>query len=75
MMDVYTRSMTNQDEAERRREELIERRAYAIYQKRGGADGLDVQDWLQAEREVDGLPPDDDQLPPPDDDEEPTEPA
>jgi hypothetical protein len=32
--------------------EDIERRAYDIYLRRGGADGNDVDDWLQAERQV-----------------------
>jgi hypothetical protein len=32
--------------------EDIERRAYDIYLSRGGADGSDVDDWLQAERQV-----------------------
>jgi len=32
--------------------EQIEQRAYAIYLHRGCADGLDVQDWLQAESEL-----------------------
>ena len=27
-------------------------RAYEIYQRRGGAPGRDLEDWLQAEREV-----------------------
>jgi hypothetical protein len=62
--------MANQDESARRRHQLIEQRAYAIYQARGGHDGLDTEDWLQAEREVDALPPDDDRLPPPEEDEE-----
>ncbi|HEY6466907.1 MAG TPA: DUF2934 domain-containing protein [Candidatus Acidoferrales bacterium] len=30
----------------------IEVRAYEIYLQRGGADGNDVQDWLQAESEL-----------------------
>jgi hypothetical protein len=30
----------------------IEVRAYEIYLERGGADGSDVQDWLQAESEL-----------------------
>jgi DUF2934 family protein len=30
--------------------EDIEVRAYYIYQKRGGANGYDTQDWAQAER-------------------------
>jgi hypothetical protein len=59
--------MTNQDEAERKRRELIEKRAYEIYQARGGRHGADQEDWLQAEREVDALPPNDDTLPEPDD--------
>jgi hypothetical protein len=42
---------------------LIERRAYEIYQTRGGRHGADEADWLQAEREVDALPADDDTLP------------
>lgn len=30
----------------------IEVRAYEIYLQRGGSDGNDVQDWLQAESEL-----------------------
>lgn len=30
----------------------IARRAYEIYESRGGSDGRDVDDWLQAEREL-----------------------
>jgi Protein of unknown function (DUF2934) len=32
--------------------EEIELRAYQIYVERGCAHGLDVEDWLQAEREL-----------------------
>lgn len=32
--------------------EEIELRAYQIYLERGGAQGNDVEDWLQAEREL-----------------------
>lgn len=32
--------------------EQIEVRAYEIYLQRGGGDGNDVQDWLQAESEL-----------------------
>jgi len=32
--------------------EAIRRRAFEIYEKRGLTDGLDVQDWLQAEAEL-----------------------
>ena len=30
----------------------IRERAYEIYVKRGGADGLDENDWVQAEKEL-----------------------
>jgi Protein of unknown function (DUF2934) len=32
--------------------EKIELRAYQIYIERGGGDGHEVEDWLQAEREL-----------------------
>ena len=32
--------------------EQIAARAYEIYQERGGTDGSDLEDWLQAEREL-----------------------
>lgn len=32
--------------------EAIAARAYAIYQARGGTDGLDEQDWFKAEAEL-----------------------
>lgn len=32
--------------------EEIELRAYQIYLERGGAHGQDMEDWLQAEREL-----------------------
>jgi outer membrane protein TolC len=32
--------------------EEIARRAYALYEERGRTDGTDVDDWLQAEREL-----------------------
>jgi outer membrane protein TolC len=34
------------------RAEDIARRAYAIYEERGRIDGADLDDWLQAEREL-----------------------
>ena len=37
-------------------EEAIARRAYQIYQERGGGHGADVDDWLQAEREIRSRP-------------------
>lgn len=32
--------------------EAIARRAYEIYQGRGGYDGADLDDWLEAERQL-----------------------
>lgn len=32
--------------------EDIERRAYEIYLERGGIEGCEMEDWLQAEREL-----------------------
>ena len=32
--------------------EAIARRAYEIYQSRGGYDGADLDDWLEAERQL-----------------------
>ena len=31
----------------------IARRAHELYEARGGQDGRDLDDWLQAEREID----------------------
>jgi hypothetical protein len=47
---------TNEDSTEhllemQAREEKIRIRAYEIYLERGSHDGLDVEDWLQAEIE------------------------
>lgn len=43
------------DEVQRAaREDLIRREAYRRYQERGGEAGSAVDDWLEAEREVDG---------------------
>ncbi len=33
-------------------EEQIRRRAHEIYLERGDADGSEIDDWLQAEREI-----------------------
>ena len=38
-------------------QERIRRRAYQIYQQRGMADGLDMEDWLRAEAELVDAPP------------------
>ena len=37
-----------------RRLDRISRRAHELYEARGGTHGRDLEDWLQAEREVDG---------------------
>jgi hypothetical protein len=31
----------------------IAQRAYSIYERRGGENGSSIDDWLQAEREID----------------------
>ncbi|HEX5734383.1 MAG TPA: DUF2934 domain-containing protein [Blastocatellia bacterium] len=41
-------------------DEQIRLRAYEIYLERGGGDGNDAEDWLQAERELQGTPGDQD---------------
>jgi hypothetical protein len=33
-------------------EDEIRRRAYELYEQRGGADGNETEDWFAAEREV-----------------------
>ena len=33
-------------------EQRVRRRAYEIYEQRGRMDGLDLDDWLQAETEI-----------------------
>jgi hypothetical protein len=36
------------------RTEVVRRRAYKIYLERGEQSGTDLDDWLQAERELEG---------------------
>jgi hypothetical protein len=33
-------------------QECIRRRAYQLYEQRGRIDGFDLDDWVQAEREI-----------------------
>jgi hypothetical protein len=40
-------------------EEIIQRRAYELFELRGRQHGHDVEDWLQAEAEVSGKKPSD----------------
>jgi hypothetical protein len=35
-------------------EQQIRQRAYELYERRGRTDGQDLEDWLQAEREIKG---------------------
>jgi len=35
-------------------EQQIQQRAYELYEQRGRTDGRDLDDWLQAEREIKG---------------------
>lgn len=45
-----TTSPTTEDKSDL--QEQIRRRAYELYEERGGADGRELDDWLQAEAEV-----------------------
>ena len=48
-----TRAANSGSESSHRPEhDAIARRAYEIYQERGGEHGAHVDDWLQAEREI-----------------------
>jgi Protein of unknown function (DUF2934) len=49
-----TMSISGRTAAEADREEQIRMRAYELYEARGGEDGLDVEDWLEAEAEING---------------------
>ena len=49
-----TMSISGRTAAEADREEQIRVRAYELYVARGGEDGHDVEDWLDAEAEVNG---------------------
>lgn len=52
---IFTKRPTSNGQALDRNE--IERRAYELYLARGGADGHAEEDWLQAERELQGGQP------------------
>jgi hypothetical protein len=51
--NVLTQSSPPADEYRESRVFRIARRAHEIYEERGGTHGADLDDWLQAEREVD----------------------
>ena len=38
--------------------DAVAKRAYEIYRNRGGSDGADLDDWLEAERQLKGAPSD-----------------
>jgi hypothetical protein len=44
--------MTNEADNEERRRLETEKRAYELYEARGGEHGRDVDDWLEAEEEL-----------------------
>jgi hypothetical protein len=49
-----TTSISGRTTAEVDREEQIRLRAYELYEARGRGDGHDVEDWLEAEAEING---------------------
>ncbi|GKS58062.1 hypothetical protein YTPLAS18_15890 [Nitrospira sp.] len=49
------RSKPLEENGEERRRRRIAERAYALYEERGRAQGNDVEHWLEAEREMDGM--------------------
>lgn len=51
--DPGTPALEASDAARPDREQLIATRAYGLYLDRGMAHGADVDDWLEAERQID----------------------
>ena len=49
-----TTSISGRTVAEIGREEQIRLRAYELYEARGRGDGHDLEDWLEAETEING---------------------
>ena len=47
-----TKKTNGSDEDAFNNPDAVAKRAYEIYQRRGGADGADLDDWLEAEREL-----------------------
>jgi hypothetical protein len=50
--DQMTNDTSNQQQQSDVSREDIARRAHAIYEQRGGFPGAELDDWLQAEREL-----------------------
>jgi hypothetical protein len=49
-----TQSSETNHESERASDDRIRQRAYERYEERGGGHGHDMEDWLEAERDMDG---------------------
>jgi hypothetical protein len=54
MKSPVTHKQTQRSEADNGNEQLIQQRAYELFLKRGQEPGHELEDWLQAEREVRG---------------------
>ena len=50
--DRVTAATVSQPKSQPPTPEQIQQRAYGIFEARGGAPGQELQDWLQAEREL-----------------------
>ena len=51
-LEAAIRTCMQEIHTEQHKNELVARRAYELYEARGRHDGGEVQDWLQAEREI-----------------------
>ncbi len=54
---MTTQRETRQSETRMPSGDDVAHRAYELFQMRGGEPGHDLDDWLQAERELSGRPP------------------
>jgi Protein of unknown function (DUF2934) len=54
MKSPATYKQSQRNEADNGTEHLIQERAYELFLKRGQQPGHELEDWLQAEREVKG---------------------
>jgi hypothetical protein len=52
--NAATTQQLSTDSGEPSRLDRIARRAYELYRGRGGENGRELQDWLEAERQIDG---------------------
>jgi len=51
-MKTQTRDRQNQQNQSDDTSELVQQRAYELYVQRGQESGHELEDWLQAEREI-----------------------